>query len=207
MALWRSSVRSRSAPPSSFKFFHQKVIKRSRLIETTLSTFLLICFGCSHDTMEEEAVEILSLGNEDDDSSIEKSADGLQFSISNDDTDKNSTVGFSKEGEVSYKGDFKKGKPHGLWTTYFPDGKPRWEGYKKEGVNHGSFTMWYDNGKKRIKGFMKMVLNMDYPLRGIKMESSGSKDLITLVIPSEHGNHGMKKVLSCQKFFMQRFLK
>ena len=80
----------------------------------------------------------------------------------------------------------------------FPDGKPRWEGYKKKGVNHGSFTMWYDNGRKRMKGVFKMVLNMDYPLRGIKMESSGSKDLITLVIPSEHGNHGMKKVNSCR---------
>ena len=207
MALWRSSVRSRSAPPSSFKFFHQKVIKRSRLIETTLSTFLLICFGCSHDTMEEEALEILSLGNEDDDSSIEKSADGLQFSISNDDTDKNSTVGFSKKGEVSYKGDFKKGKPHGLWTTYFPDGKPRWEGYKKEGVNHGSFTMWYDNGKKRIKGVyengLKHGLTIAWHKNGVKWQQRSYH----LGNPVGTWKSWDEKGTLMSEVFMQRFLK
>ena len=126
--------------------------RKSRLTQISLSTLIVLCLGCSQDTMQEEAIEILSVNEKVTDSSIQKSADGLQFINRNDETAKESTVGFSQEGKISYKGEFKNGKPHGLWITYFPDGKPRWEGYKQEGVNHGSFTMWYENGKKRIEG-------------------------------------------------------
>ena len=41
---------------------------------------------------------------------------------------------------------------------------------------------------------MKMASNMVDPLHGIKMVSSGSKNLITLVIPWENGKHGIKRV-------------
>ena len=54
---------------------------------------------------------------------------------------------------------------------------------------------------------MKMASNMVDPLPGIKMVSSGSKNLITLVIPLENGKHGIKRVFYHQKFPMQRFLK
>ena len=126
--------------------------RKSWLFIFTLLSFILICFGCSQDTIQDEAIEILFVDNENAESYIEKSADGLQFTNTNNNSDKKSTVGFSREGEITYKGDLKNGQPHGLWTTYFSDGKPRWEGYKREGVNHGPFTMWYENGRKRIEG-------------------------------------------------------
>ena len=152
MALWRSSVRSRSAPPSSFKLLQYMLLRKSILPEITLTFFFFIGLGCSQETMQEEATKILSAEDNVSGSYIEKSIDGLQFSKKSEGTDTDSTVGFSKEGELTYKGNLKRGQPHGLWTTYFSDGKPLWEGYKREGVNHGTFTMWYENGRKRIEG-------------------------------------------------------
>ena len=49
----------------------------------------------------------------------------------------------------------KNGKQHGLWITFFPDGRPRWKGLKKEGLSHGPFTMWYPDGKKKMEGNYK----------------------------------------------------
>ena len=172
MALWRSSGSSRSAPPAFLKLFHLMFFRKSRSFTLTLLSFILICFGCSQDTIQDEAIEILSVDNENAESYIEKSADGLQFTNTNNNSDKKSTVGFSREGEITYKGDLKNGQPHGLWTTFFPDGKPRWQGYKKNGVNHGSFTMWYENGKKRIEGSYENGLKKG---RSISWHPNGAK--------------------------------
>ena len=120
----------------------------------SLWTFLLlgIYSGCGDLKMEEEATEILSENKNEEHVGIIESADGLQFTQNKPDSDVEATVGFSKQGHVSYKGDFKNDKPHGLWTTFFQDGKPRWQGNKKEGLNHGKYTMWYENGRKRMEG-------------------------------------------------------
>lgn len=117
-------------------------------------TFSLIGihWGCSDLKLEQEATEILSEDQDSEDVAIIESADGLQFTQNKPDSGIEATVGFSKQGHVSYKGDFKNDQPHGLWTTFFPDGKPRWQGYKKEGINHGKYTMWYENGRKRMEG-------------------------------------------------------
>ena len=124
---------------------------RSKRILIVFSLFFI--FGCGEKTLQDEAKEILSNDHNSLENPVEKSVDGLQFTQEKSDSpQESSTVGFSNEGKLSYKGDFKNGQPHGLWTTYFPDGKPRWQGYKKEGVNHGSYTMWYESGKKRIEG-------------------------------------------------------
>ena len=118
------------------------------------SLFSLLGFfgACSEVKMEEEATELLSQEGEDTNVSISESTDGLQFTQNKTESEMEATVGFSKQGHLSYQGDFKDEKPHGLWTTFFPDGKPRWQGNKKEGLNHGKFTMWYENGRKRMEG-------------------------------------------------------
>ena len=101
--------------------------------------------------MEEEATEILSENKNEEHVGIIESADGLQFTQNKPESEVEATVGFSKQGHVSYKGDFKNDKPHGLWTTFFrmvnPDGREI-----KEGLNHGKYTMWYENGRKRMEG-------------------------------------------------------
>ena len=113
-------------------------------------------FGsCSENSLEDQAHAILEsvkgnqlVGHSD----INRSSDGLQFTKINQATKNEQTVGFSKAGQVAYKGDFKNGKPQGPWTTFFPDGRPRWQGVKKDGLNHGPFKMWYPDGKKKMEG-------------------------------------------------------
>jgi len=129
-------------------------------------------FGCSQENLQDEAVSILSEDEINPDGPIEKSADGLQFTQEKTQVNHETTVGFTNKGDLSYKGDFKNGQPHGLWTTYFPDGKPRWKGYKKEGTNHGPFTMWYESGKKRIEGMYENGLKHG---QSIAWHPNGSK--------------------------------
>ena len=83
---------------------------------------------------------------------VTQSQDVLQFTKEKSTTGIRESVGISKEGQLTYKGDFKDGKPEGLWTTFFPSGRPRWQGVKKDGLNHGSFDMWYEDGSKRMSG-------------------------------------------------------
>ena len=64
---------------------------------------------------------------------IEKSVPPTVYnSLKKNEVNHETTVGLTNKEDLSYKGDFKNGQPHGEWTTYFPDGKPRWEGYKKK---------------------------------------------------------------------------
>jgi antitoxin component YwqK of YwqJK toxin-antitoxin module len=123
------------------------------VVLSSLFVFLLNGFfeGCSDVKLEEEAAEILS-EQEEENIAIRESVDGLQFTQNKTNDEVEASVGFSQQGHLSYKGDFKDDKPHGLWTTFFPDGKPRWRGHKKEGLNHGQYTMWYENGRKRMEG-------------------------------------------------------
>ena len=54
-------------------------------------------------------------------------------------------------------------------------------------------------GEKGWKGY-ENGQNMVDPLHGIKMVSSGSKNLITLVIPWENGKHGIKRYSDIRSF-------
>ena len=85
-------------------------------------------------------------------SELNRSADGLQFRKLDQKTMVEQSVGFSKQGQIEYEGEFKNGKPEGAWTTFFPDGRPRWKGLKKNGLNHGPYKMWYPDGRKKMEG-------------------------------------------------------
>ena len=122
--------------------------------------FLLMLASCGESDLEYQAREILDKQKEINastpaqatDAKVVQSPDGLQFKKEKTNSNTQESVGISKEGQLTYKGDFKDGKPEGLWTTFFPNGRPRWQGVKKDGLNHGSFTMWYEDGSKRMKG-------------------------------------------------------
>jgi antitoxin component YwqK of YwqJK toxin-antitoxin module len=119
------------------------------LLPISLIIFLV---ACSESSIEQEAEEILKEKAGDQEIEIQQSVDGLQFKQATSNTQTETSVGFSQEGHLTYEGDFKDGKPEGLWTTFFPDGKPRWQGIKKNGFNHGPFKMWYENGRKKLEG-------------------------------------------------------
>ena len=83
-------------------------------------------WACTDYDINKTATIILSEDESKESLPIVKSPDGLQFTQNNIDSDVEASVGFSNKGHLSYKGEFKNDKPHGLWTTFFPDGKPRW---------------------------------------------------------------------------------
>ena len=115
--------------------------------------FSLVMFiSCGEPTLEDEARALLESKNTENEANLSQSPDGLQFLTPVTEEAQQESIGFTKDGEVSYQGNFKNGKPEGEWTTFYPDGKPRWQGNKQNGLNHGSFTMWYENGRIRMKG-------------------------------------------------------
>ena len=155
MALWRSSVRTRSAPPFFLNMF---VIGRCTL-------FIIGCiflFSCGELSFEEQVLQKIekqkdsntSLFNFEDDG-ILVSPDGREFKKINPQNGLLDSIGVNKLGQITYKGSFRNEKPHGDWITFFEDGRPRWMGGKKNGKNHGSYNMWYENGRKKVMGSFK----------------------------------------------------
>ena len=155
MALWRSSVRTRSAPPF-YSGVKSKIKQKTNLAFYLIYIFFL--FSCGGNNLREDAIDLfdenVSLSDSPDQniSGITRSLDGLQFTKLNSQKKQAETIGLTTDGKVSFEGKMKDGKPHGDWTTFFADGRPRWKGVKKEGVSHGPFTMWYPNGKRKIEG-------------------------------------------------------
>ncbi len=117
--------------------------------------------SCSEPSLEEQAISFydanLSEKKEEirTNKKIIRSPDGLQFTKSLKEGNQSQTVGLTEKGKISFEGKMKNGKPHGEWTTFFPDGRPRWNGNKNEGISHGPYTMWYQEGRKKMEGEYK----------------------------------------------------
>ena len=167
----------------------------------SLWTFLLLSIysGCGDLKMEEEATEILSENKNEEHVGIIESADGLQFTQNKPDSEVEATVGFSKQGHVSYKGDFKNDKPHGLWTTFFQDGKPRWQGNKKKDSIMASTPCGMKTVVKEWKGHTKMARSMVFPLAGTRTERNGNINSIISGYQKEPGQPGIIKEILFQK--------
>ena len=151
MALWRSSVRSRSAPPFS------------SMICSGLSIFLSICLfllaSCGEPNFEDQVLHAaknrvdvnnseLYLINKE----IVISPDGLEFKKVNPASGLTDAIGLNQLGKIAYNGSFKRDQPHGSWTTFYDNGRPRWRGSKKVGKSHGKYYMWHENGRKKTVG-------------------------------------------------------
>lgn len=52
-------------------------------------------------------------------------------------------------------GNMRKGQRHGLWTSYFPDGKPQSSSSYDNGVLNGTSVVFYPNGMLRYTGDYK----------------------------------------------------
>ena len=91
----------------------------------SLFAALSLAASCSEKTLEEEAREMLEENASGlpsdglDASGVTRSQDGLQFTKSEKGTDKQESIGLTKDGTVSYKGDEER-KTRGSWTTFFP---------------------------------------------------------------------------------------
>ena len=64
-------------------------------------------------------------------------------------------VGWHKNGQKSYEGTFKDGKPNGLGTQWYDNGKKMAEGTFKDGKEDGKWTGWHENGQKKKEGTYK----------------------------------------------------
>ena len=141
------------------RLHHLNSVVKSIIIQTRVFAFYcFFVFSCERNDLREEAIEYFdkntSLPRSQDQniSGLTRSADGLQFTKVDRQKNQAETIGLTREGKVSFEGELKDGKPHGDWTTFFPDGRPRWKGVKKEGISHGPFTMWYPSGKRKVEG-------------------------------------------------------
>ena len=122
-------------------------------IKPVLLYFLiaLLVTSCSETSIKDEAVNIFDANLSGENEEIEignnviRSLDGLQFTKAEEDGNQSETVGLTSEGKVSFEGEMKNGKPHGEWTTFFPDGRPSGKWNQNEGVSHGPFTMVYQD--------------------------------------------------------------
>ena len=183
MALWRSSVRTRSAPPF-YSGVKSKIKQKINFAFFFLYIFFLL--SCGENNLREDAIEFfdrnVSLPRSQDQniSGITRSSDGLQFTKLDSQKNQAETIGLTQEGKVSFEGEMKDGKPHGDWTTFFEDGRPRWKGVKKEGLSHGPFIMWYPNGKRKIEGNYlegkKHGLSTMWHLNGAKWKEQTHQD-------------------------------
>ena len=143
-------------------FYPQNVFHFLKAICFRFLPLLSLLVSCGDKDIEQEAREMLEKNNSIQSSKkdenvlkgLTRSVDGLQFKRQKEGNTQES-IGFSETGKVSYLGDFKDGKPEGIWTTFFPDGKPRWKGRKKNGLNDGEFTLWYPDGRRKMEGFYK----------------------------------------------------
>ena len=83
--------------------------------------------SCGESDLENQAREIIEQQKDSNSTTtiqaneevVTQSPDGLQFTKEKSGTGIRESVGISKEGQLTYKGDFKDGKPEGLWTTFF----------------------------------------------------------------------------------------
>ena len=154
MALWRSSGRTRSAPPI-IKTMHRVPI--SIRVLGLFKILVALTSSCSPPSLEDEASEIIvsnrSLSEYQSD--LERSSDGLQFTKDSGKNGQKETVGFNVDGTLAFKGFINKGKSDGKWSTFYPDGRLRWQGGKENGISNGPFTMWYPDGKVKMRGQYK----------------------------------------------------
>ena len=60
-----------------------------------------------------------------------------------------------KNGQKSWEGTLKDGKPNGLGTGWHKNGMKRYYGTTKDGKKNGRWTYWYENGQKKFEGTYK----------------------------------------------------
>ena len=58
-------------------------------------------------------------------------------------------------GQKSWEGNFKDGKPHGTSNWWYESGQKSSKWSFKDGKEHGTYTTWYNNGQKEWEGNWK----------------------------------------------------
>ena len=61
---------------------------------------------------------------------------------------------FDETGGIKSEGFFENNVSTGLWTFYYPNGKPRMAGEIRDGKNFGAWTYYFDSGKKKMAGLI-----------------------------------------------------
>ncbi len=59
---------------------------------------------------------------------------------------------YHENGQLSVRGGFSGGKRHGMWNSYFDSGMPWSQAGYKRGVPHGEYTTYHPNGETAIEG-------------------------------------------------------
>ena len=64
---------------------------------------------------------------------------------------------FWDNGQLYFKGCWKKGVKHGPWESYYPTGKILGQGYYSNGLRDGKFFRIMITERLNMKGILKMV--------------------------------------------------
>lgn len=65
-------------------------------------------------------------------------------------------IHYYQDKKHSMEGELIKGKRHGKWTSWYPNGNKWSEGYFKNGISDSIRTTYYENGNKRYEGCYKV---------------------------------------------------
>ncbi|MCX8079793.1 MAG: hypothetical protein N3F09_00995 [Bacteroidia bacterium] len=60
-----------------------------------------------------------------------------------------------ENGLVKFRGQFRFGKRHGQWVSFYPNGEPWSELHYDKGNRHGPYLVYYPKMIKRIEGYYK----------------------------------------------------
>ena len=64
-------------------------------------------------------------------------------------------IEYYETGQVKMEGAMKDGQREGVWTAYFPDGRPQSIADFKAGKMNGTSKVYWENGNLRWEGFYK----------------------------------------------------
>ena len=83
--------------------------------------------------------------------------------------------------QLSVRGGFSGGKRHGMWNSYFDSGMPWSQAGYKRGVPHGEYTTYHPNGETAIEGSfedgVKAGLWRFYDEQGIQLRAVAGVEL------------------------------
>lgn len=91
-----------------------------------------------------------------------------------------SAVGWHKNGQKRFEGDFKNNNKQGLWKAWYTNGQQIWEGHFIENNMEGQWVFWYTTGKLKAQGNYKHNKKQDiwiyYDRAGKKVQEQQYKD-------------------------------
>lgn len=91
-----------------------------------------------------------------------------------------SAVGWHRNGQKRFEGNFKDNHKQGLWKAWYANGQQVWQGHFIENKREGQWVFWYTSGKLKAQGNYKNDKKQDiwsyYDREGRKIQQQQYKE-------------------------------